>query len=514
MRNGGMVVAAIALFLGGAAGTGALPWHPPAGPRHVLLAVGVAAGLLAAAVAIVERVRPHGARPASRPTRLKAGQVAVTIGALVCTGVGLNTAWGFTHSHLGISDLFTRAALCGTGEIVLVSLGLAARDNLRTQQRPGAPGTLVWVITAFLAVPAFAEASSEAHGAAASLAAGIWRAVFGPIAAAWLWHLAMGLEIRQADATARSNSIAARILRHWGQQLLAWLAIPGDRDATAAELARERARVHAANLTDRYDALPEKAKRRRARLRRKLRAALRAAGVAHDPTAKRALLDDLAVSAHAAQLPNLDHPSPWATAAEPAEAESAATGVTPPSATTATEATAPAQPARTVAQPDGAAEVPFAQPGGPAAQPGGATTGQPASTPVAVQSATTATGVAHQVAPDAYEVALVAATATHEMPETAEDSGSSAELPRNHPLVFPQVTRPDLEVVRNSDATPTQLINEALELGLEETALIRNFLVARGAKVPTDSYIRRLRSEKRNPEGPAEVAPTGTGPYL
>lgn len=245
----------------------------------------------------------------SKPTL---GQVAVTIGAIVCTAVGLNTAWGFTHSHLHITQMFTRIALCGTGEIVLISLGLAARDNMRAKGSTGLPGILVWVITAFLAVPAFAEASSQAGGAVAGMVAGAWRATLGPICAAFLWHLAMGLEIRRVNASAHSGSVIARIGRRIGQSVLARFGI-SDRDLTAEDIARGRARVRAANLTDKLATLPTRrqAGRRGARLRRQLRATLRDAGVAHDDAQRALLLADLAVSAHAADLVSLDHASPW-----------------------------------------------------------------------------------------------------------------------------------------------------------------------------------------------------------
>lgn len=240
------------------------------------------------------------------------GQIAVTIGAFVCTGVGVNTAWGFTQTHLGITDTFTRVALCGTGEIVLIALGLAARDNYRRDAAAGMPGLLVWLITGFLAVPAFAEGAAMAHGFWAGLVAGAWRAVFGPVGAAILWHFAMGLEIRAADSTARSMGVLARLGRRIGQKVLASFGI-ADTDTTTTDLLRERARVKAANLTDRYNALS--AKRQDGTygrwIRRRLRAALRAANVAHDVNQKTALLADLAISSHAPTLASLQYDNPW-----------------------------------------------------------------------------------------------------------------------------------------------------------------------------------------------------------
>ncbi|MFF9787180.1 hypothetical protein [Streptomyces nigrescens] len=277
--------------------------------RHIALYTAAAAALV-----LLVTVLANKTRGITRPT---AGQIAVTVGALVCTGVGVNTAWMFTATHLHITDEFTRVALCGTGEIVLVALGLAARDNLRRDQAPGTPGMLVWVITGFLAIPAYAEGSAQAQGFWQALVAGTWRAVFGPVGAAILWHFAMGLEIKAIDAAARSKGVLARLGRRLGQSILAAFGI-GDTDTTTTELLRARARVRAANLSDRYGSMPDKWQRRfygRLLLRR-LRAALRSAGVAQDETQMTVLLADLAVSSHAPTLTKLQHGNPWGLPAE------------------------------------------------------------------------------------------------------------------------------------------------------------------------------------------------------
>ncbi|MFJ8677242.1 hypothetical protein [Streptomyces sp. NPDC093589] len=285
--------------------------------RHAALYTAAAAALV-----LLITVLANKTRDLARPT---AGQVGVTVGALVCTGVGVNTAWMFTDTHLHITDEFTRVALCGTGEIVLVALGLAARDNLHRDQAPGTPGVLVWVITGFLAIPAYAEGSAQATGFWQALVAGTWRAAFGPVGAAILWHFAMGLEIKAIDAAARSKGFLARIGRRLGQKLLAAFGI-ADTDTTTTELLRQRARTRAANLSDRYASLGDWWKKSfygRWILRR-LRAALRTAGVSHDDTQKAALLADLAVSSHAPTLAQLNHESPWGLAAVVSETETSA----------------------------------------------------------------------------------------------------------------------------------------------------------------------------------------------
>lgn len=319
-------VATIGLYAGAGGPLHLITLNPTG--RHAALYTAATAALVLLITVLVNKTRDL-----ARPT---AGQVGVTVGALVCTGVGVNTAWMFTDTHLHITDEFTRVALCGTGEIVLVALGLAARDNLHRDRAPGTPGMLVWVITGFLAIPAYAEGSAQATGFWQALVAGTWRAAFGPVGAAILWHFAMGLEIKAIDAAARSKGFLARIGRRLGQKLLAAFGI-ADTDTTTTELLRQRARTRAANLSDRYASLGDWWKKSfygRWILRR-LRAALRTAEVSHDDTQKAALLADLAVSSHAPTLAQLNHKSPWGLAAVVSETETSAseTAVSDPNET-------------------------------------------------------------------------------------------------------------------------------------------------------------------------------------
>ncbi|MGX1840498.1 hypothetical protein [Streptomyces diastaticus] len=287
------------------------------GPLHYLTLhptqqrIALYTAALTAALLLTHITLPKLRAATTRP-KTPAGQIAVTIGAIVCTGVGLNTAWAFTASHLHITDTFTRAALCGTGEIVLIALGLAARDNFRRDQAAGMPGILVWIITGFLAVPAFAEGAAMATGFSEGAVAGAWRAIFGPVGAAILWHFAMGLEIKAADATARSMGVFARLGRRLGQHILTAFGI-GDTDTTTTELLRQRARTRAANLADRYRNLPKWTKKTPYGhwILRRLRTALRTANVASDETQRNTLLADLAVSSHAPTLAELHHTNPW-----------------------------------------------------------------------------------------------------------------------------------------------------------------------------------------------------------
>ncbi|WP_157879003.1 hypothetical protein [Streptomyces sp. CT34] len=276
------------------------PW--PTALVGVLLGLAALALLVVAAKAGVKAFRTR--RYAQG--RLTVAQIVSTIGALIATGVGANTAWRFAGEHLHITDVVERGSLFLAGEVMLFGLALMARQNLHNKEmgRAGLPGVLVWVLSAFLAVPAISESDSVAGAA--------WRIVLGPLGAALLWHLAMGIELRQAEENRENNGIGARILRRFQQQLLARLGI-AEHDKDAQELIEERARSRAAELADEYRALDEKKLngRKGRKLRAKMRTTLREAGVATNPERKRLLLADLAVSSHAPALVNLEFESPW-----------------------------------------------------------------------------------------------------------------------------------------------------------------------------------------------------------
>lgn len=281
--------------------TEANPW--PAVAAVVVL--GLAALLVLARV--VRAALAAGTSPRTPKGRPTAAQVVATIGALGATGVGANTAWRFAGEHLHISNLWERGGLFLVGEVMLFGLALMARQNLNDpkMRRTGLPGTLVWVLSGFLAVPAISESDSVAGAA--------WRIVLGPLGAALLWHLAMGIELRHgSDESVENTGFAAKLMRRLAQQILSWLGV-AEQDVTAEELARERARSRAAELVDRLGALDDKKRtgRKGASLRRQLRTTLRKAGVAGDQERRQLLLDDLAVSSHAAALVELEHPSPW-----------------------------------------------------------------------------------------------------------------------------------------------------------------------------------------------------------
>jgi hypothetical protein len=277
------------------------PW--PTAVVAVVLGLAVVALLVRAGRAGAEAFRER-----RREGRVTVAQVVATVGALVTTGVGANTAWRFAGSHLHVTNVWERGSLFLAGEVMLFGLALMARQNLHnpSMRRTGLPGTLVWVLSGFLAVPAIAESNGSFAGAA-------WRIVLVPLGAALLWHLAMGIELRQSDGEAQNRGFLAVLLRRVQQLLLSWLGVSQDLDAQ--EIARNRALVRAAALAEKYAALcPSERKKegwRARRVARRLQRKLRAAGVATDAEQRARLMAYRAVSQHARGLARITLDSPW-----------------------------------------------------------------------------------------------------------------------------------------------------------------------------------------------------------
>ncbi|WP_392967222.1 hypothetical protein [Streptomyces sp. LN245] len=197
----------------------------------------VTAGLLLAAVATVCVI----------VVRRASGTVlAAGIGALVCTAFSGDTSWRFAghtlHMHAG-----ERAGLFAAGEVTVIVCAIMARANKRATAvggsagTPGVPGVLVWCITGVQIIPAFSEAG---------LLGGTVRTVFGPVMAAMLWHLAMGLEIRVARPEALSTGLPAQIGAELRERLLSRLGL-ATRGRTAVEISRDRATARAVRLASR-----------------------------------------------------------------------------------------------------------------------------------------------------------------------------------------------------------------------------------------------------------------------
>jgi hypothetical protein len=225
--------------------------------------------------------------------------LAAGIGALVCTGFSADTSWRFADHRLHMATR-ERLWLFAAGEIVLIVCAVMARANKqatatdRQAGTPGVPGVMVWCIASVQIVPAFTESG---------LAGGLVRAVFGPVMAALLWHLAMGLEIRVTRPEALSTGLPALIGRELRERLLSYLGL-ATRDRTAEQITRDRATARAVRLASRP--------KLRSWGQRRLAAAVARARVGTDGEQRHRLLQELAARRTSGELATVPLPSPWA----------------------------------------------------------------------------------------------------------------------------------------------------------------------------------------------------------
>ncbi|MDF3290176.1 hypothetical protein [Streptomyces silvisoli] len=265
-------------------------------------AYAVAAGA-ALALALVAWRKRHAR---SRTEAARSGTLAVcvaSLAALGCTIYSADTSWRFAADYLDMAGTTERAMMFGAAELALFATALMARQNLATQGAPGLPGGLVWVITGVQVIPAYAESGPVG---------GTVRAFVGPVLAAMLWHLAMGIELRLRKPDAASQGVLATLGREMRERLFSRLGLAA-RNRNAAQITRDRATARAVTLASRLASLaPDKRKKRRGqRTVRRLEASLARSGVGTDPEQRRALLDQLAARRHAAALATVDLPSPW-----------------------------------------------------------------------------------------------------------------------------------------------------------------------------------------------------------
>ncbi|WP_434595871.1 hypothetical protein [Streptomyces sp. A5-4] len=245
--------------------------------------------------------RRRGARPQKR-----LGSPAVKVAALAalgCTAYSADTSWRFATDYLDMAGTAERAGMFAAAELALFATALMARQNLATQGAPGLPGTLVWVITGVQVIPAFAESGPVG---------GTVRAFVGPIMAAMLWHLAMGIELRLHTPGAASHGLIATLGREARERLLSRLGIAA-RDRDAAQITRDRATARAVALAARLaERTPDQRQSWRGRrLTRRLSKAVGRASVGTDPLQRVQLLDQLAARRHALALATVSLPSPW-----------------------------------------------------------------------------------------------------------------------------------------------------------------------------------------------------------
>ncbi|MEU9230355.1 hypothetical protein AB0D40_39255 [Streptomyces massasporeus] len=248
------------------------------------------------------------------------------VAALGCTAYSADTSWRFAADYLDMAGTAERAGMFAAAELALFATALMARQNLAVQGAPGLPGTLVWVITTVQVIPAYAESGPIG---------GTVRAFVGPVMAAMLWHLAMGIELRLRTPGAASSGLIAVLGREAHERLLSRLGIAA-RDRDAAQITRDRATARAVTLAARLaERTPEQQRNRRGRrLTRRLSKAVGRASVGTDPLQRAQLLDQLAARRHALALATVPLPSPWS-----------------PAHSSASAATVPAQPTSNVPVP-------------------------------------------------------------------------------------------------------------------------------------------------------------------
>lgn len=244
-----------------------------------------------------------------RPLRRTPAAVAVAaLAAMACTAYSADTSWRFAEHELAMVDPGERAALFAAAELALFACALMARQNLRTQGAPGVPGVLVWVITGVQVIPAYSESG---------FVGGTVRAVVGPVLAAVLWHLAMGIELRHAKPDAESAALLAVLAREVRERLLSRLGL-AVRDRSAEQISRDRWTAKAVALAAKLSEM-KPGQRGRARVARRLSVAVGNAQAGASDEQREKLLGLLAARRHAASLATIDLPSPWQPAPEPVD---------------------------------------------------------------------------------------------------------------------------------------------------------------------------------------------------
>lgn len=239
--------------------------------------------------AITQVPGPAAVDPSPEPAK-PAGAKGFYFVALMSIGVSVDTSWRFFEQRLGITDVVERVVLFSVMEAALVACGWAMRGGVRQNGRPGPARLVAWALTAFAAFAAFSLSGPVA---------GTARVLLGPVLGLVMLHLALGIEIRAAR---RRTTTWARVGRELRERLLSLLGLGDDgRDALART--RDKAALRAAKLAIASPWTP----RRKARLRK----ALHASHVAHDPVQRDRMLRELGVLQHADKLAETTQPAPW-----------------------------------------------------------------------------------------------------------------------------------------------------------------------------------------------------------
>jgi hypothetical protein len=256
----------------------------------------VLATLLALAALVLRRVRrTRGRTPAA--------VVVAALGALLCTAYSGDTSWSFARDHLGMHGATERGVMFAAAELGLFAMALMARQNLRTVGAPGAPGALVWVVTGVQVIPAYSETGAVA---------GTVRAFVGPVLAALLWHLAMGIELRHRKPGEESQSLPAVLVRELRERLLSYLGL-SRRGRDAEQITRDRWTRIATRRAARLAELQESkaSGRRRARAHRKLAAAVDRTDAGVLAEQRTVLLERIAAYRTAGSLASMPLTAPW-----------------------------------------------------------------------------------------------------------------------------------------------------------------------------------------------------------
>ncbi|MFD4788901.1 hypothetical protein ACFWN1_17960 [Streptomyces sp. NPDC058459] len=256
----------------------------------------VPAALTAAVALVVALLLARAGRRAVG--RTPAAVVVASVGAIACTAYSGDTSWRFAAHRLGMTSHGERSALFLAAELGLFACALMARQNLRERGAPGTPGLLVWFITGVQVIPAYSESG---------IVGGTVRAVVGPVMAALLWHLAMGIELRHRQPGALTNSLPALLARELRERLLSRLGL-ALRDRTAEQITRDRATARAVRLAARRHLGPWG--------RAALKAAVAKADAGTSGEQRQQLLQMLAGRRSAALLRTIDLASPWESAPE------------------------------------------------------------------------------------------------------------------------------------------------------------------------------------------------------
>ncbi|MGY5054074.1 hypothetical protein ACWDFR_08365 [Streptomyces sp. 900105755] len=276
----------------------------PVLPHWITAPAAISVLLLVAALPAARLLRRRLRKPDAGRRRNTAAIPIAAVAAIGCTAYSADTSWRFAADYLDMGSTIERAAMFAAAELALFATALLARQNLNGPKlAPGLPGTLTWVITAVQVLPAYAESGPVG---------GTVRAFVGPVMAAMLWHLAMGIELRHRSPHADSRSLAAVLARQARERLLARLSI-ADRDADAARIIRERALDQAVTLILRAEAMTpsKRTKWRGRRLTRRLHQALEQADVDRDERQDELLLRKLATRQQATALAAKQLPARW-----------------------------------------------------------------------------------------------------------------------------------------------------------------------------------------------------------